>query len=132
MKTKIFIDSNVLLYTLGQNALKAERAVSIVDASPCISVQVLNEFTNVARKKLKLDWSVIKIGLMNATANCHVVSMTLETHQRAVEFAEINLLKIYDANIIAAAVLAGCDMLYTEDMNHGQRVGGVLIQNPFK
>ena len=53
-------------------------------------------------------------------------------HGRAVEIAEQHLLGMYDALIVAAAELAGCDVLYTEDLNHGQRIGRVVVRNPFK
>jgi predicted nucleic acid-binding protein len=126
-----FVDSNVLLYTLGPDSRKAELANRLLDESPTISVQVLNEFVNVALKKLKLDWAAIETALAHARAYCPVVPVGLSVHLRAMELARENLLNIYDANIIAAAELAGCDVLYTEDMNHGQRIGRVGIVNPF-
>ena len=62
---------------------------------------------------------------------CRVVPVTIDTHNLALEISRFAKLNIYDANIVAAAELAGCGVLYTEDMNHGQRIGGVEIRNPF-
>jgi predicted nucleic acid-binding protein len=59
------------------------------------------------------------------------LALTVETHALAVQIAEEAMIDIYDANIVAAAELAGCDTLYTEDLNAGQRIGGVTIRNPF-
>lgn len=131
MASKFFIDSNILLYTVGSDATKADRANRLMDEKPTISVQVLNEFVNVGRKKLKLEWNMIEVGLAHARVYCEVMPLLLETHIRAVELATRNKIGIYDANIIAAAEMAGCNVLYTEDMSHGQRIGGITIRNPF-
>ncbi len=131
MANRFFIDSNILLYTVGPDARKAERANKLLDERPIISVQVLNEFVNVGRKKLKLDWPRIETGLAHALAYCEILPNLLEVHTRAVELARLNKVGIYDANIIAAAELGGCNILYTEDLNNGQRIGRVTINNPF-
>jgi predicted nucleic acid-binding protein len=131
VETRFFIDSNVLLCTLGHDAKKLGRAKDLVNKRPIISVQTLNEFANVCRKKFKLEWGDIGAGLETAKSLCDVVPLTLEVNERAVEIAALERIGIYDANIVAAAELANCDILYTEDLNHGQRVGRVLIQNPF-
>jgi predicted nucleic acid-binding protein len=127
-----FLDSNVLLYLLGPSDLKYRRAAELVDAGGIISAQVLNEFVHVARKKLKLDLPTILESLSPLRDALGVVSLTLDTHQRAMELASVTNLDTNDCNIIAAAELAGCDTLYTEDMNRGQRIGGVMVRNPFR
>ena len=131
MANKFFVDSNVLLYTIANDETKALRAYDIIDQGPFISVQVLNEFTNVARKKYKLNWNDVRDGLEHVKDCCEVLPLTFGVHLKAVEIAERNLINIYDANILAAAELAGCEVLYTEDMNDGQRIGRVTIRNPF-
>jgi predicted nucleic acid-binding protein len=131
VETKFFIDSNVLLYTLGHDAKKLEKAKDLVNQQPVISVQILNEFANVCRKKFKLEWVDIGAGLETAKSLCEVVPLTIDVHERAVEIASLNRIGTYDANIVAAAELAGCDVLYSEEMNHGQRIGSVTIRNPF-
>ncbi len=67
VETKVFVDSNVLVYTVGPDLAKAQRANEIMDLQPLVTVQVLNEFVNVTRKKLKLDWIVVRDGLEHIT-----------------------------------------------------------------
>jgi predicted nucleic acid-binding protein len=93
---------------------------------------VLIEYAQVARKKLKVQMPLILESLVNLRAALDVVPLTLEVHQRAMEIALVTNFSIHDCNIVAAAELAGCDVLYTEDLNHGQRIGRVEIVNPFK
>ncbi len=64
-------------------------------------------------------------------AACEIVSISFETHELAFDIARRTGLNIFDANIVAAAELSGCDVLYTEDLNEGQRIGSVTIRNPF-
>jgi predicted nucleic acid-binding protein len=128
---RIFIDSNILLYLISGETPKAETAETIVHKGACISVQVLNEFAAVARRKYKRSWDDVSNVLGLVKANCEVMPLTLETHERALEIAQETTLRIYDACIVAAAELAGCDVLLTEDLNHGQRIGSITIRNPF-
>ena len=131
MRTRFFLDSNVLVYLVGPDRRKAAVAEQLLRQEHTISVHVLNEFVRVARGKLKIDWKIVEEVLASATEFCDVVPLTLEVHARAVELCINHVINIYDANIVAAAELADCDVLYTEDMNHGQRVGAVTIRNPF-
>ncbi len=128
---RCFIDSNVLVYLISGETSKAERADEILTWRPVISVQVLNEFIAVAKRKYKLDWPAIDEVLQLAKATCDVLPVTQATHELAVSIAKNTRLRIYDACIVAAAEIAGCDLLYTEDLNHGQRIGSVIIHNPF-
>jgi predicted nucleic acid-binding protein len=129
---RFFLDSNVLLYSLRIESPKASRALELIKSGGAIiSTQVLNEFFNVASKKYKMLPGEIVGALQPIKHVCTVVSLTIETHERAATiFGETNF-GIYDCNIIAAAELSGCNILYTEDMNHGQRFGRVEIRNPF-
>lgn len=129
--TEVFLDSNILLYSLSPDLEKRTRASAALAISPTISVQVLNEFVNVARKKLKIEFEEIAELLAPIRVKCVIVPNTEATHDLAVRISQSHKFKIYDANIIAAAELSGCDVLYTEDLHHGQRIGRVLIQNPF-
>ncbi len=129
--TRVFADSNILLYSIGPDSAKAARANAVLLQGPVISVQVLNEFLRVGTRKFKLSLRDALIALKPAKIACEIVPLTLETHERAAEIAFGHLINIFDANIIAAAELADCDVLYTEDMNRGQRIGRVEIRNPF-
>ena len=129
---KAFLDSNVLLYLLSADADKAERAEAVVRAGGTINVQVLNEITNVARRKLALSWAEVDEILDLIRSLCPAEPLTLEVHDRGRALAQRRSLSIYDAMIVAAALVAGCDTLYSEDMQHGLRVDGALrIVNPF-
>ena len=129
--TKFFLDSNILVYLVGPDFKKAATAERLLRQEHTISVQVLNELVRVARDKLKIEWQIIEEILASATEFCEVVPLTLEGHVRSVELSRDCVINIFDANIIAAAELSGCDVLYTEDMNHGQRIGRIQIHNPF-
>lgn len=131
MRTKFFLDSNILLYLVGADLKKAAIAERLLRQEHTISVQVLNEFVRVARNKLKIEWAIIDEVLSAAIEFCTIVPLTLEGQVRAVEICKNHLINIYDANIIAAAELADCDILYTEDLNNGQRIGRIGISNPF-
>lgn len=126
-----FFDSNILLYSLDITSSKRPLALKLVMSGGVISAQVLNEFTDVARRKYKASFADIGLALMPIREVCRVLPLTLEVHDRGFEIASTHLLRIYDACIVASADLSGCDVLYTEDMNHGQRIGGVTIRNPF-
>ena len=127
-----FLDTNVLVYLLSGDRAKAERAEKLVSANGVVSVQVLNEFVAVARRKAKLDWTEVRAVLAAVRANCPVVDLTAQVHDHALTIAETTNLNIYDATIVAAAATHGCNLVYSEDLNHGQTVAGVRITNPFK
>ena len=93
---------------------------------------MLNEFLHVARRKLRHDWPQIELalGLFHASLD-DVVPITLNTHGNAVSLARDHGLSFYDALIVASAIEAGCDTLYSEDMQHGRAFGGLTIVNPF-
>lgn len=126
-----FFDSNVLVYLADPRSEKSMLADQLVEEGGFISVQVLNEFANAARRKLKMSPEKLAEFLDAFQNMFEVVPVTVDVHRRAMEFAFSTNFSIFDSNIIAAAELAGCDVLYTEDMNHGQRVGRVMIRNPF-
>ena len=127
-----FVDTNVLLYLISADAAKAERAEQVLAGRIVISVQVLNEFANVARRKHSLDWAELQQVLAGISSFCEVLDLTLATHQRGLALARRYQISIYDAMIAAAALEAGCDGLFTEDFQTGQRIDGqLLVVNPF-
>ncbi len=128
-----FIDTNVLAYLASGDAAKADRAEQVVAAGGRISVQVLNELANVARRKMGLSWAETHDFLGAVRAMLPVEPLTLEAHEQGLALAERYGLSIYDAMIVAAALLAGCDLLWSEDMQHGLVIEGRLrIANPFR
>jgi predicted nucleic acid-binding protein len=133
MPDKSFIDSNVLLYLLLTDEKKANKAEALLDGDVTISVQVLNEITNVARKKYNMAWASIADFLDTIRSICTVVPMTAETHDRARHIAERYQLSFYDACVVASALNAGARVLYSEDMHAGTTIEKSLrIVNPFK
>ncbi|MES2936970.1 MAG: PIN domain-containing protein [Pseudomonadota bacterium] len=132
MAADAFIDTNVLLYLISADAAKADRAEALLLERPRISVQVLNEFTNVARRKSGLEWNEVEEALEVFKAACDVHPLTLETHEQAVRLASRHSFSFYDALIVASALLADCATLWSEDMQDGLLVDDRLrIRNPF-
>ena len=129
---KPFFDTNVLLYLMSADSAKADRVEELVACGGTISVQVLNEFVAVTSRKLALPWAEIRAVLAPIRTVCGVVPISLETHDRGLDLAERHGFSIYDAMIVASALLAGCRTLYTEDLNDGQRIDRqLIIRNPF-
>ena len=127
-----FFDTNVVLYLLSADPAKAERAEELVAEGGLISVQVLNEVTAVTRRKLGMSWREVRDVLAQLRAACSVAPLTVETHERGLLVAERFRLSVYDGMIVAAALLAGCSILYTEDLQDGQVIDGQLtLRNPF-
>lgn len=127
-----FLDSNVLLYLLSADPARADRAQDLLRTGVTISVQVLNEVTNVARRKLSMDWREIEEFLSLARHFCTVVPLTEATHDGARRLAERYQLSFYDALIVAAALESDCSVLYSEDMQDGLLVDERLrVLNPF-
>jgi predicted nucleic acid-binding protein len=132
MSVAPFVDTNVLLYLLSADAGKAERAESVLAARIVISVQVLNEFANVARRKHALAWRALEQVLADIRHFADVHAVTLATHQRGLALAQRYQLSLYDALIAAAAIEAGCDTLLSEDFQDGQVFDRRLtVRNPF-
>jgi predicted nucleic acid-binding protein len=127
----VFFDTNVLLYILSTESGKADRAEALLAGGGALSVQVLNEFASVAARKLNMETAEIREILATVRAVCTVVPMTVEIHDLALDLVEQHRFSIYDALIVAAAQRAGCDVLYTEDLHHGQMIGRLSIRNPF-
>ena len=97
-----------------------------------ISVQVLNEFAAVTRHKLNFSWGETREALLAIRALCETPTrLSIETHEAALEIAARYGYHFYVALILAAAIEADCDILYTEDMQHGQSIGPITIHNPF-
>lgn len=127
-----FFDTNVVLYLLSADTVKADRAEDLLAAGGTISVQVLNEFAAVALRKLRMSWPEIREALAQVRAVCAVEPLSVETHDQATKIGERYGLSVYDALIVAAALLAGCKTLYSEDMQDGQIIERKLtIRNPF-
>jgi predicted nucleic acid-binding protein len=129
---RAFLDSNILVYafTTDHRAIDARQ---LLQNSPIISVQSLNEFTNVARRKFGKDWKWLAEALATIRVFCpSILSMTLKTHTEALRIAERYNFAVFDSLIIASALEGDCDILWSEDVQHGMVIDGRLrIVNPF-
>jgi predicted nucleic acid-binding protein len=126
-----FFDTNILVYAQQADG-KADRARALFAVGGKLSVQVLNEFTAVARRKQRKDWREIAEAISDVLAVVDPpLALTLDLHTSARALAEEHRLSFYDALIVASAIEAGCDLLYSEDMQPGRTIGGLSIINPF-
>lgn len=126
-----FFDTNILVYAQ-QAGVKADRARALIMGGGKLSVQVLNEFTAVSRRKQGKEWPEIGEAISDVLALVDPpLALTLDVHHAARALAEDQLLSFYDALIVASALGGGCDVLYSEDMQHGRSIGGLAIVNPF-
>jgi len=127
-----FFDSNVLLYSAGSDPAKAERSDSLLVGGGWVSVQVLNEIASVSQRKMRHSWARTRALLDTVAGLVDVIDLTQAIHRRGLAVAERYRLSIYDGQIVAAALEAGCDRLWTEDMHHGLVIDGCLrIEDPF-
>jgi predicted nucleic acid-binding protein len=128
-----FFDTNVLLYLLSSDESKADRAEQELSGGGVISVQVINEFASVATRKLGMSIAEVREVLGAIRAACTIVPLTEETHDFGLQIVEKSRLSLYDAMIVAAALLAECKTLLSEDLQHGQTLDGKLaVRNPFR
>lgn len=127
-----FLDTNILVYLTSKDPTIVAITDRLVRSRNIISVQVLNEVVNVLRRKMAFTWPDVRFFLIGIRRNCNVVPMTADMHELAVAYAERHQLHIYDATIIAAAVMAGCTTLYSEDMHDGLVIAGLTIENPYR
>jgi predicted nucleic acid-binding protein len=127
-----FFDTSVLFYLLSNDVRKADRVEALLAHRGIISVQVLNEFTVVALRKVGLPLQEIREILDTVRAVCMVEPLTATTHDRGMEICERYKFSFYDSVIIAAALIVGAKVLYSEDLQHGQVIDRQLrIVNPF-
>ena len=127
-----FIDTNVLLYLASDDRVKADVAERLLLEGGVTGVQVLNEFVNVARRKMLLSWPEIREFLDAFRQMLAVRDLTMAGHERGLFLAERHGFSTFDAMIVGAALEAGCERLWSEDMQSGMLVDGrLLIANPF-
>ena len=128
-----FLDTNVLLYLFSGDTKKADLVEELLSTRVIINVQVLNEFTSVALRKLGMTVAEVRNALEPVMHICKVLPLTTKIHQRGLQVAERYQFSFYDALIVAAALEARCTRLYTEDLQHGQIIDDTLtVVNPFR
>lgn len=134
MTEPCFLDSNVLIYAALVPDRRSDAARALLVQRHTISVQVLNEFADVARRRLQRPWDEIEQALADIRTLCaSVLPITMATHESALKIAARIGYQFYDALILASALEVGCTTLYSEDLPDGQRIEGrLVIRNPFR
>ena len=132
MSAEVFLDTNILVYLLSDDAAKAARSETILLNGGTISVQVLSEFVNVTRNRRSIEWDVVEESLATFRTVLHVEPLTLETQRLGVSLCRKHGFSIFDGTIVAAAQLAGCTTLLSEDMQDGRIIAGLTIRNPYR
>jgi predicted nucleic acid-binding protein len=126
-----FFGTGMLVYAQQMDG-KGDRARALFAGGGKLSVQVLNEFTAVSRRKQRRDWREIDEAVADVlTIVDPPLPLTLDLHHSARSLAQDHQLSFYDALIVATAIEAGCDTLFSEDMQYGRSIGGLNIVNPF-
>ena len=127
-----FADTNIVVYAFSKDDAKIAVAEAIIEKQPTISVQVINEFLNVCRKKLGMDIPTRHKLARELIAGCNIVALEPRVSEKAMEIEAEGQISYWDALIVAAALLSGCETLYTEDLQHGRIFDGQLtVVNPF-
>ena len=136
MSDKIFIDTNILIYSIDtynpDKMRKARSKLTFIkeNHTGVISTQVMQEFYVAATKKMQGDPIIIK-AVLNQFLNFEVVSISPEMIFSAIDCSILNRISFWDALIIIAAVSSKCKEIWTEDLSHNQVIQGILIKNPF-
>lgn len=134
MPAKVFIDSNILIYLYSvDESDKAAMALQCAqEPDAWISTQVLNEVSNVLRRKQKLVYADILPVVQELRDNFQVVTVTTQTIEQALLLGERYRYSYFDSLMLASALEQGCTRLYSEDMQHDQMIEGSLrIVDPF-
>ena len=136
MAVRSFIDTNVLIYAEASDVpVKQRAALSILkklyeDANGVLSTQVLQEYCNVALKKLRLPFQHVRDQL-DWYKQFEVVQVTPIIIRAGLDLHQTHSIAFYDAIILASAQASGCVVLLSEDMNAGEVIAGARIVNPF-
>lgn len=132
----VFLDTNVLVYADdADGGEKTQIARDLIRSAMrrrtgVVSTQVLQEYFVIARKKLKLDGAAARARL-EVYSTLQVVPVGTSTILAAVDLHRLHQISFWDALVVRAAEQAGCDTLYTEDLQAGRAFGPIRIVNPF-
>lgn len=135
--SKVFLDTNIFVYSLDQSdSGKRKKCRNLIKSltdenSGVISTQVLQEFYVAATSKLGADSLLVK-DIIRSLERLETVVVSPMLIKEAIDCSLINRLSFWDALIVVTAESAHCEILWTEDLNHGQVIRGVLIENPLK
>jgi len=130
--TAVFADTNIVVYAYARDPQRSPVAEAILAAAPVISTQIVGEFLNIARTKMGLDLATRHKVAQDLLHSCTVVPLDAQAAAQAMAVEATYQVSYWDALVVAAALAAGCDTLYTEDLQNGQVFEGRLtVKNPF-
>ena len=133
MKDKVFIDSNIFLYSFDKrDEIKQNIAKNIVLKNYVISIQVINEVSNNLLKKFKMNNIQVKLFVKSCYNRYIVVNFSEDIFIIASELRDKYNLSYYDSLIVSTAINSECNILFSEDMQHNQIIENLKIINPFK
>jgi predicted nucleic acid-binding protein len=139
MSARFFLDTNVFVYSFDRSsAAKGRRAAQLIRQAVAtrkgvVSHQVVQEFFNVALRRFAQPMTAAEAEqyLGAVFRPLLAIQSSLALYSEALRLAGRHRLSWYDALIVAAAIEARCGVLYSEDLQHGQRFGDLQIENPF-
>ena len=127
-----FHDTTIVLSLASSDEIRADIAEALIARGGHVSVQVLNEFASIATRKFGMPWAAVADVIDAVREVCQVHALTLETHERARAIAQQYALAFDDALVAATALLAGCEILYSDELRTNRRIEGrLIIRNPF-
>jgi predicted nucleic acid-binding protein len=137
MNDRVFLDTNFLGYTADENSPEKKKIAKrmlcelTMNDQPVISTQVLQEFYNVATKKMNIDELTAKT-LVHNFSKIETIVINTNIIEQAIDISVHNKISFWDGLIVSAAEFANCSMIITEDLNNGQIIRGIKIIDPFK
>jgi predicted nucleic acid-binding protein len=134
MKDRVFVDTNVLVYLYSEDEqTKQMVAINVLEQFHCItSTQALNEFCSVCLRKLKIPSKIVWNSIKEIIDECELCYVNTETVEKALMLHDKYGYTYYDCLILASALFNDCNCLFSEDMQNGQIIEGILtIKNPF-
>ena len=140
MKDKFFLDTNIIVYSFDDSQPDKQKCsqglirAALEDGNGCISYQVIQEFLNVATRKfvVPISYKDSRIFLSTILEPLCEVYASIDLYHKALELIERWKYRFYDALILAAALQNHCNVLYSEDLQDGQIIQELKIENPFK
>ena len=138
MSAEDFLDTNIFVYMLDDtDDIKRRRAEQLVRrgieaGTGRISYQVVQETLNVATRRLGFSYSDSRTLLADVLAPLWTVHPSRELYERGLALRDRYGFSFYDSMIVAGAVESGCARLYSEDLQHGQRIQSLTIEDPFR
>jgi len=137
MRDKVFIDTNILVYLQsGLDANKTKKCKELFhnlaeDNLIVLSTQIMQEFYVTMTKKLGYDLLEIK-NLLFLFNDFEIINVNASIIFEAIDISVLHKISFWDSLVISSASSGNCKIIYSEDLNHGQMIGGIQIVNPFK